>query len=183
MLTEPSRNETLYGTTRPRGQQGGQHSRYLHVTVDDLRRMLARPISPGARKYIRAEVDLKTEKKGLRRHIWLTTAEIKDALTGDLIVKCHQVSIAVVNVEHKARWQKLRKQIFQRYGRRCMRCGCSDADDRLELDHIKSWKEYRLLRYDPENLQVLCQFCNLWKKRVGNEKDFRPASARKKPSK
>lgn len=77
-------------------------------------------------------------------------------------------------------WRKLRMQTLLRYGHRCQSCGANKDDItiygapiRLVVDHIlplgKNW-EFRL---DPDNVQVLCDECNMGK---GDwlTMDFRP---------
>lgn len=64
-------------------------------------------------------------------------------------------------------WKKLRYQILQKFGARCMVCG-STRDDvdiegkrvRIVVDHIKPLYKHWELRLDPGNLQVLCHDCN-----------------------
>ena len=57
---------------------------------------------------------------------------------------------------------KLRWEVFQRDGRRCVVCGASAAEgDRLHVDHIIS--VYNGGGNEIENLQTLCEPCNLGK--------------------
>jgi 5-methylcytosine-specific restriction endonuclease McrA len=75
---------------------------------------------------------------------------------------------------HKPRWKRLRLRVFERYGRRCMRCETSgSAANPLCADHIKSLRAAWWLRWRFVNLQVLCRDCNSWKG-SWNDTDFRP---------
>lgn len=103
---------------------------------------------------------------------WLATDEIRHALVHDRLIQCHELFIAMINVEHNRLWQKLRNQMFRLYGRTCMRCGCTIGE--MHIDHVKPWSKYREGRYDPENLQVLCRDCHAWKTAQGTELNFRP---------
>jgi 5-methylcytosine-specific restriction endonuclease McrA len=71
-------------------------------------------------------------------------------------------------------WRRLRFSTLRRFGSRCMCCGAAPKDGAvMNVDHIKSRKEYPHLALDPENVQVLCGDCNHGK---GNSApvDFRP---------
>lgn len=103
---------------------------------------------------------------------WLRTKEIAHALTHGRLVKCHEALISVVYVEHKRLWQKLRNEVFRRYGHTCMRCGRTTGE--MHVDHVKPWAKFPEQRYDSDNLQVLCRECHTWKEDQGTEMDFRP---------
>jgi 5-methylcytosine-specific restriction endonuclease McrA len=56
-------------------------------------------------------------------------------------------------------WRRIRERILARDGHCCQRCG--ETDGKMHIDHIVP---KRLGGSDlEENLQVLCQFCNLSK--------------------
>lgn len=67
------------------------------------------------------------------------------------------------------RWQKLRRKVFQAYGRVCMKCG--SVDD-LHVDHIKPKSKYPRLAYRFSNMQILCKSCN-YEKSNKNCSDYR----------
>ena len=72
-------------------------------------------------------------------------------------------------------WKKVRMQALERDGHRCLSCGASPANlksIRLVVDHIKPIKKYWELRLDLNNLQVLCDDCNMGKG-AWLEADFR----------
>lgn len=67
-------------------------------------------------------------------------------------------------------WKKLRYETLKKYGAMCMLCG---SDYRIVVDHIKPRSRFPELELDPDNMQVLCNECNMGK---GNKDytDFRP---------
>lgn len=73
-------------------------------------------------------------------------------------------------------WRKLRYQIIQRDGGRCLCCGASPSTGAtLHVDHIKPLRLHWSLRLDPTNLQTLCEECNHGKGRWDST-DWRKAS-------
>jgi 5-methylcytosine-specific restriction endonuclease McrA len=73
-------------------------------------------------------------------------------------------------------WNAVRMMALKRHGYRCMCCGASPATGAvINVDHIKPRKFYPELALDVENLQVLCNPCNMGK---GNwlQEDFRKAA-------
>jgi len=56
-----------------------------------------------------------------------------------------------------------RYEALKRSGGKCECCGASGKDVRLCVDHIKPVRRYWALRFSPENMQVLCDGCNLGK--------------------
>lgn len=98
---------------------------------------------------------------------WLRTSEIRELLDDGKIIKAHEAIITFPNAEHKAKWDKLRKEAFTFYGEHCMRCG--DSKKTLEIDHVKKWSSHPASRYDITNLQVLCVECHRWKTEQENK--------------
>lgn len=71
-------------------------------------------------------------------------------------------------------WKKLRYSTIQKYGPVCMCCGASKDDGvRIVVDHIKPVSKFPHLKLDPNNLQVLCNSCNMGKSNT-DFTDFRP---------
>ena len=70
-------------------------------------------------------------------------------------------------------WHELRYRIFNKYGHRCQKCGADQSQSTLHVDHIKPRSKYPQLELDPNNLQVLCEGCNLGKSNK-HEDDYRP---------
>ncbi|ACB34111.1 HNH endonuclease [Leptothrix cholodnii SP-6] len=64
-----------------------------------------------------------------------------------------------------ARWRSLRYEAFRRYGRRCSLCGRTPNDNGvvLHVDHIKPRSRNPELQWEIDNLQILCEDCNLGK--------------------
>ena len=62
-------------------------------------------------------------------------------------------------------WRRLRYETIKRHGAKCQCCGRNPRQDgiKLHVDHIKPRSEYPELALDPDNLQVLCEDCNLGK--------------------
>lgn len=78
--------------------------------------------------------------------------------------------IKAVNFYRSPEWRKLRYEVLVSYEKKCMICGNTD---KLHVDHIKPMSKFPELKLDFNNLQILCEDCNMGK---GNrcDKDFRP---------
>jgi 5-methylcytosine-specific restriction endonuclease McrA len=62
-------------------------------------------------------------------------------------------------------WRELRYKVLQRYGATCQCCGATRKDGvRIHVDHIKPRSRYPSLELDENNLQVLCEPCNMGKR-------------------
>jgi len=62
------------------------------------------------------------------------------------------------------KWKLLRKKVLSTYPSVCMRCGAKKEDGIvIHIDHIKPRSKYPDLQYEFDNLQVLCNKCNLLK--------------------
>ncbi|MDH5414289.1 MAG: HNH endonuclease [Flavobacteriaceae bacterium] len=102
---------------------------------------------------------------------WLRTKELAEALSDNCIIKCHDVLVSKPAPNHRKIWRKLTKELFEKYGNICMRCG--DVISPLQVDHIEPWSQNPSLRYDINNLQILCIHCHKWKTRQKKSLDFR----------
>lgn len=61
-------------------------------------------------------------------------------------------------------WLKLRKQVIDKYGKVCMKCGVDDKEGIvMHVDHIVPRSLDKTKELDFENLQVLCETCNIRK--------------------
>lgn len=61
-------------------------------------------------------------------------------------------------------WRALRLQALEYYERRCVCCGATPKSGAvLHVDHIKPRCRYPELALDIDNLQILCEACNLGK--------------------
>lgn len=72
-------------------------------------------------------------------------------------------------------WRRLRYRVLQKYSAECMCCGRSKKDHGvvIHVDHIKPKSKYPELALVFENLQLLCEDCNIGKSDV-DETDWRP---------
>lgn len=72
-------------------------------------------------------------------------------------------------------WKAARYEALKMYGQRCQCCGWRPGDTArgyLTVDHIKPRSKHPELALSVENLQVLCNDCNMGKSNVW-EDDFR----------
>lgn len=61
-------------------------------------------------------------------------------------------------------WKILRYQSFEKYGNKCQCCGGTPQDDlTMHVDHVKPRSTHPELELDINNLQVLCEDCNVGK--------------------
>lgn len=58
-------------------------------------------------------------------------------------------------------WRELRYQALKKYGRTCMLCG--ESRTVIHVDHIKPRSKFPNLSLDINNLQILCENCNIGK--------------------
>ena len=55
------------------------------------------------------------------------------------------------------------RDIYQRDGYRCQRCGAGKTTPRgLHAHHVKSWAGNLALRFDLDNVVTLCRDCHHW---------------------
>lgn len=72
-------------------------------------------------------------------------------------------------------WKRVRYEALARFSHRCQCCGWQPGDTAqgyLVADHIKPRRKYPELALDVDNVQVLCNACNMGKGSV-YEDDFR----------
>lgn len=61
-------------------------------------------------------------------------------------------------------WRRIRYEALKRYGQQCACCGRTRKHGIvLHVDHIKPRSKYPHLALDIENIQILCEDCNLGK--------------------
>jgi 5-methylcytosine-specific restriction endonuclease McrA len=65
-------------------------------------------------------------------------------------------------------WRKVRYEVIKKAGGCCSACGRNYKEDRVKIhvDHIKPRSRFPQLELDPDNLQILCEDCNLGKSNV-----------------
>lgn len=62
------------------------------------------------------------------------------------------------NENNRSPSPKLRHLVFQKDDFRCVECGATNKQSKLEIDHIKPWSKGG--KTILENLQILCFICN-----------------------
>jgi len=62
-------------------------------------------------------------------------------------------------------WRELRVAVLEKYECKCMMCGCSPKEHGIvvHVDHIKPRSTHPHLELQADNLQILCEDCNLGK--------------------
>lgn len=60
-------------------------------------------------------------------------------------------------------WARIRYRALRRDGYKCKSCGRSGRHVTLHVDHIKPRSKYPELELDLNNLQTMCQRCNVGK--------------------
>lgn len=72
-------------------------------------------------------------------------------------------------------WRELRFKVLRKFKFECMACGRSKKKHGvvIHVDHIKPRSKFPELELDLNNLQVLCEDCNLGKRNF-SEEDLRP---------
>ena len=85
------------------------------------------------------------------------TSEIKNK-TPSKLIKAKQNKL-----KDMPEWISLRAKVIDKYGKRCMACGCYPPDSLLHVDHIKPRSIFPELTLEFDNLQVLCRDCNFKK--------------------
>lgn len=68
----------------------------------------------------------------------------------------------------------MRFETLKKYGAVCMLC---ESKEYIVCDHIKPRSKFPELELDPENVQVLCNSCNMGKSN-DDYTDFRPREPR-----
>jgi endogenous inhibitor of DNA gyrase (YacG/DUF329 family) len=71
-------------------------------------------------------------------------------------IECWYNSLRREGVIHRRKWAALREKILLR-DKVCHICG---SDKQLVVHHIKPWKNYPDLRYEPSNLITWCRNCH-----------------------
>lgn len=133
-------------------------------------REIRKDISGGVRDVMAAFVEQKEEAKRL------TALVAEQARRKKEVRSSFKSYVAFYDSEE---WRRLRYQVLRRDGGRCALCGATSKDGvRLHVDHIKPRSLFRELELDPNNLQVLCEGCNLGKGNT-DEIDWRANGVRR----
>lgn len=78
-----------------------------------------------------------------------------------------------INFYETKLWRSLRYKILRRFNFTCLACGSKPPDVVLHVDHIKPRSFFPELELDENNLQVLCEPCNIGKSNLHSD-DLRP---------
>lgn len=65
-------------------------------------------------------------------------------------------------------WKELRFKVLSQYKSTCLLCGATSSNSKICVDHIKPISLYWSKRFELDNLQTLCEDCNMGK----SNKDF-----------
>lgn len=96
---------------------------------------------------------------------YLVIRNIRDRIQG----KVKPVQTSGKDFYNSTAWRKLRYTILNEQGRCCVSCGENRVKDHngkmisYHVDHIKPRSLYPHLALDPNNMQVMCEACNLGK--------------------
>lgn len=78
------------------------------------------------------------------------------------------------NFYNTPEWKTARYTAFRKHGNACQCCGASAKDGvHLHVDHIKPRSKFPELELNIDNLQILCEDCNLGKSNT-DQTDWRP---------
>lgn len=87
----------------------------------------------------------------------------KSKNTGKLSKKSKKRLKKKENFYNSKEWRALRYEAFKIHGRQCLCCGARPPQAVLHVDHIKPRSLRPDLELDINNLQILCEDCNLGK--------------------
>lgn len=76
-------------------------------------------------------------------------------------------------------WRELRYRMFREWSWKCMSCGRTPPEVKIHVDHIKPRSKYPDLELSIENLQLLCEDCNMGKSNL-YEDDLRSQGVKRK---
>jgi len=66
-------------------------------------------------------------------------------------------------IQSSAEYQAFVRQVCERDGHRCRRCGEHSTQKRgMHVHHVKPWDEYPELRMEMSNAALLCRACHEW---------------------
>jgi hypothetical protein len=98
---------------------------------------------------------------------------MRQFIFGSEVKKTKHMRSSSENFYRSREWRQVRYEALIRCGRACMCCGAKPKDGIiLHVDHVKPRSKYPRLELDINNLQILCEDCNLGKSNI-YEDDFR----------
>lgn len=106
--------------------------------------------------------------RGAKRFIdrilrWLPYDETKPPLQSTIVVKASGVNVQSDAFLQTREWRELRYLAIKKHGQKCVCCGRSPPSVSIHVDHIKPRHTHPTLALDMNNLQILCDDCNLGK--------------------
>lgn len=96
-------------------------------------------------------------KSKIRSHKHTEEALIKIA---EASRRRRKVGVVAVNLRANRTYRRWRLTILGRDGHTCQKCGTSNPRARLEIHHIKPFKDFPELRYEASNVTTLCRDCH-----------------------
>lgn len=106
-----------------------------------------------------------------KQRFQLVSREEKRKAARQATAKSKQISSAVFYDSDD--WKRLRYQALLKHGAACQCCGATRSDGvKLHVDHIKPRSKHPELELNLDNLQILCEPCNMGK-RAWDETDWR----------
>jgi hypothetical protein len=85
----------------------------------------------------------------------------------------YRAGLSRVEFQRTRRWAEVRHEALVKYGAKCQCCGASRLTGAvIHVDHIKPRSKYPHLELELDNLQVLCELCNIGKSNI-SEHDWR----------
>lgn len=114
-----------------------------------------------AKKAKEALTKLVLQDKVVQEMINKKVAKIKAAQTKLWTYIPYKQGLASNQFYNTREWIEARYKTLVKYGKVCQCCGASNVV--LHVDHIKPRSKYPHLELDIDNLQVLCEACNVGK--------------------
>lgn len=116
-----------------------------------------RRLSRGSREFP-CQDKVKWASRSGRFVTWLKPNELQHALAHGHLVEFHEAIIRANHPKASTNWQRARREALRRYGHKCSECGTSEGQ--MHVDHVRPWAKFPELRYDLENLRMLCSSCH-----------------------
>jgi len=113
----------------------------------------------------------KVQRKDARKrveaaiHRHLTASEIAKIVAKQNNKKTRFNPTQAISFYNSEEWRKVRYKALRKHGGKCQLCGRSYKEHGvvIHVDHIKPRSKYPELELDENNLQILCEDCNLGK--------------------
>lgn len=127
------------------------------------------PLKKGWRKELLSKLDIRSHaNKPVQKEITITIKSTENKKPKKKLKK----PIIKGGFYQSWEWKQLRYKVLLKYNRQCMCCGAMPPNVTLVVDHIKPRSKFPELELKEDNLQVLCNSCNMGKSNK-SEMDFR----------